>query len=386
MKGQTKPDEFVWIFLAGVLAIIALIFAWGVPSPAENTTENITDLRGVFVIGTEIEEVPRIIRIGDFTTSYTVGSETISTSKYVEVRRGIFEDKPFSMSGRINSVDIVTDGWIVIDILQSNSAGNLIVKVNNKQVYNQKTNPGRINIPVEKELLSNYNVIEINAGFPGLQFWSTTVYRIEKIEFGINIYGNVKKTYEFELFSSELKSFEEGEIFFNVEERKGSGNLIIKINGKNVFNGIPSGTFSKSFEAFDVGLFSGINTIEFMTEKDTSYKLDDVELIIKHKEKGEKSRSFAFTISDSDMQKLRRGVKGKISFLILDSDLIGSLLIKITDAGGTEHQLDIVQSYAVGKKITVNFDQNDVDVGKNIVTFSVVGEGKFTLSNLEIVV
>lgn len=385
-KGQSKPDEFIWIFFAGLLAIIALLFAWGVPSSTENVTENVTDLRGAFIVGTEVEDVPRIIRIGDFSISYTVGSETLSTSKYIEVSRGLFEDKSFSTSGRIDNLDAVTGGWIVIDVLQSNSAGNLIVKVNNEVVYNQKTNPGRINIPVNKGILNNYNVIEISSGFPGLQFWAKTVYRIEKMEFGVNIYGNVKKTYEFELFSTELKSFTDGEISFNVDEREGTGNLIIKINGRTVFRGIPSGSFSKNFEIFDVGLVSGINTIEFLTEQDTSYKLDDVELTIRHKEKGEKSRSFAFTITNDDMQRLKRGIKGKISFLILDSDLVGTLVVKTTDTSGVEHQLDIIQSYSIGKRITVNFDQNDVGVGKNIVTFSVIGDGKFTLSNLEIVV
>lgn len=385
-KGQAKPDEFIWVFLAGLLAIIALLFAWGVPSPPENVTENVTELRGAFIVGTEVEDVPRIIRIGDFSISYTVGSETLSTSKYIEVNRGLFEDETFSTSGRIDGLDAVTDGWIVIDILQSNSAGNLIVKVNNKVVYNQKTNPGRINIPVDKSLLNNYNVIQVSSGFPGLQFWATSVYRIEKMEFGVNIYGNVKKTHNFELFSTELKSFTDGEISFGVDERIGTGNLIIKINGKTVFNGIPSGSFSKSFELFDVGLVSGINTIEFMTEQDTSYKLDDAELTIRHKEKGEKSRSFAFTISDNDMQKLKKGVKGKISFLILDSDLVGTLVVRTTDTNGVEHQLDVIQSYSIGKRVTVNFDQNDVGVGRNIATFSVIGDGKFTLSNLEIVV
>lgn len=385
-KGQTKPDEFIWILLAGMLAIVVLLFAWGVPSPSENVTENISKIRGAFIVGTEFEDVARIIRIGDFGISNTIGSETLTTNRYIEVSRGIFENKYFSTSGKINNLDVVTDGWIVIDLLQSNSIGNLIVKINNQVIYNQKTNPGEIHIPVEKSLLKNYNVIEISSGLPGVQFWATSVYRIEKIEFGINIYGNVKKEYNFELFTNELKSFSEGEISFNVDDREGSGNLIIKINGNTVFNGIPSGSFVKSFDIFNTGLISGINTIEFQTEKDTSYKLDDVEIIIKHKEKGEKSRSFIFTIKNDDMEKLERGVKGKINFMILNSDFLGTLMIEITDTAGEKHQLDIIQSYSIGKMITVNFDKNDVDLGKNIVTFRVIGDGKFTISNLEIIV
>jgi len=385
-KAQARMDEFVWILLAGILIVLAVLFAWGTPSPEENATENITELKSPFTIGTETVDIPRVIRIGDFSISYTVGSEVLATSKYVEVKRGLFEDNIFSMSGKIDhNLNYVTDGWLILDILETNG-GNLIVKVNNKVVYNQKTNPGRINIPVEKDLLTNYNVVEIRAGMPGLQFWSTSVYRIEKIQFGINLYGSEEKTYNFQMFGSELNSFTEGRIAFDVDEREGNGNMIIKINGRTVFNGVPSGSFSKTFELFDVGLVNGNNVITFSTEKDTTYKLDDVELIVTHKEKGEKSKSFVFTITDDDMRLLEGGRKGKIRFYILDSDLTGSLKLKIVDADGIEHDLDVIDSYAIGKTVTVNFQASDVKVGKNVVVFSVIGEGKFTLSNLEIIV
>jgi len=387
MKGQAKPDEFIWVFFAGMLTIVIMLFFWGTPSVQENATENVSTItREIFTLGTYETLVPRIIRIGDFSVSYTAGSQTLETKKYIEVKKGLFDDKKFSFSAEFGeNLDNVIGGWINLYVL-SGGEGRLIVKVNEKVVYNEKTSAGKIVINVDKNILEKYNVIEISSGLPGLQFWTTSIYNIEKVEFGVDIYGALIKQYNFNLYSSELKNFAGGQVKFNLEEREGSGNLIVRINGRDLFMGIPSGSFTQDFDAFDVGLVNGVNTIEFLTEKDTTYKLDDVQIIINHKELASKTRTFSFKITDSDFKKLENGKKGRISFVLLDSDFNGNLAIKTIDAEGNEHQLDYIQSYAVGKTSTVYFGPNDVKVGTNYAQFSVVGNGMFTLGNLEVIV
>ncbi|MEM4368348.1 MAG: hypothetical protein QW350_03530 [Candidatus Aenigmatarchaeota archaeon] len=387
MKGQAKPDEFIWIFFAGMLAIVIMLFFWGTPTVEENQTINNTvQLNEPFTIGTYDQEVPRIIRIGDFSISHMSGSEIISTKKYIDVSKGVFDNKKFSFSAEIpENMENIIDGWINLYVLDGGE-GRLLVKINDNIVYNQKTKPGKIIVPVEKKYLKQYNVIEISSSIPGIQFWSTSIYSIEKIEFGVNVYGNLIKSYDFLLYGSELKTFKKGEVKFNVEEREGVGNLIIKINGRDIFRGIPSGSFSKEFEMFDVGLINGVNTIEFSTEKDTKYKLDDVEVLINHMEKYNKSKTFSFVIKDSDFQKLQNGKKGKISFTIIDSDFNGNMILKIKDSNGQEHNLDYISSYSLGKNVVVYFGPNDVSVGTNYLTFYIKGDGVFTIANLDIIV
>ncbi|MEM5799662.1 MAG: hypothetical protein QXZ43_03280 [Candidatus Aenigmatarchaeota archaeon] len=387
MNGQAKPDEFVWVFFAGMLAIVIMLFFWGTPTIEENQTENITtQAREPFTIGTFDQEVPRVIRIGDFSVSHKAGSETLETRKYVDVSKGVFEDKKFSFSTEISEdITNIIDGWINLYVLEGGQ-GKLVIKVNNNVVYSEKTNPGKIVIPVEKRYLRQYNVIEISSGMPGIIFWASSIYRIEKVEFGVNIYGSLSKRHEFTLYGNELKTFTKGEIKFNVDEREGIGNLIIKINERDAFRGIPSGNFNQEFYAFDVGLINGVNSIEFSTDKDTTYKLDDVQIIINHIEKSSKSRVFSFYISESDINKIEKGRKGKISFIILDSDFNGNLILRIKDSEGNSHQLDYISSYSIGKKIDLYFGSNDVKVGTNYIEFTVLGNGKFTLGDLEVIV
>lgn len=384
MKAQA--DEFVWILLAGMIAIIVMLFAWGTP-PKEGNITNITEIREAFVVGSFPQDIPRNIRIGDFDISFAVGSTTISEKRNIQVKKGIFDSKDFSMSGRIEQdMGLVTSGFLIIEVLETNSLGNLVVKVNDEIVFNQKVNPGEVNIPIDKNILRSYNVIEISTTGPGWKVWSTSYYKLERIVFGINFFGNVEKIYNFQLYEHELTNFKNGEVVFRVDERDGVGDLTIRINGKIMFKGIPSSIFRESFNIFDVGLVKGINEIRFSTEKGTSYKIDDAEVIITHEEIGTKSKSFSFSVSDSDYDRLKRGYNGKIKFIIIDSNFLGNLIVTIKDADGVEHPAEIIQSYSIGEEKTITFSKNDVKPGVNIVTFEASGSGSFTISNLGITI
>jgi len=382
-KGQAKIDEFAFVLLAGLIMIIAMLLIWGVPSEEgkENISENIT---GVFVIGARIQDVPRHIRIGDFSVSYEVGSETLAEKRNMEVRKGIWEDKHETLSSEIlKDMGLVTDGFITIQVLDTNSEGNLIVKINNQVVHDQKAGPGKVDIMIEKSLLKDYNVIDISTSSPGWKFWVTSFYKIDKVVFGINYFGNVEKHETFTVYESELQNFKSGVITFFVEDVSGTGDLNIEINGYTVFKGRPIRRFSKAFELFDVGLVKGKNTIVFSTEEGTSYNIDDAELTIVHEEVGQKSRTVSFYVSSSDYNQLK-SERGEIEFYILDTNYLGSLLVTITDARGYKNPARTIAEYSVGELKTVYFDSDDVRVGTNKVTFEASGEGSFVLSYVKI--
>ena len=385
MIGKKGLDEFVYVLAAGLLFIMVMLLWVGItPEVPENVT-NITQITGAFSIGHYPKDVPRYIRIGDFSVSYAVGSEVIKTARSVEVRKGLFENKYYTMSGEIEqNMDLVTNGFIVMSILNTNAQGNLIVKVNDEKVFDQVVRSGKIEIPVDKDVLKDYNVIEISCSHTAWKFWSSTVYKIDKVEFGINFYGNLQKSESFLVHEDELKAFKSAEVSFRLDNYRGKGDLIISINDVTIFKGEPSLRFTQNFEAINVGLKKGINTITFSAESGASYDIEDAEIIIIHEEPGRKTRSFSFSVSNSQYEDLKAGEKGEIEFYIGDSNYLGSLLITITDARGNRHPTETIQSYSVGETITVEFDETYVDVGTNTVTFEASGDGSFVLSNVEI--
>lgn len=383
MMGKKGIDEFVYVLLAGLLMIIVMLFAWGIPpSPPEGNVSVVTS--GAFAVGASPQDVPRHVKIGDFSVSYAVGSKILVEKENIEVRKGLTVNEYERMSASIDEdLDLVTSGFFSVYVLDTNSEGKLVLKVNNEVVFNQKIEPGSIDVPVDKDLLKGYNVIEVSTSSPGWKFWTSSVYKIEKMEFGINFFGNLEKSEVFEVYESELRTFKEGKVEFEVGKYSGEGDLMIRINDREIYKGRPLGMFSQSFDIFDVGLAKGMNSITFSAESGASYEIEDCELIIIHEEAGQKSRSFSFNVDSSQYNKLK-SKNGGIKFYVVESNCLGSLQVKITDTEGDKNLVQELEICPAGRYRTVSFDVSYVGIGTNYVTFEASGDGSFVLSNVEI--
>jgi len=384
LKAQGKIDEFAFVLLAGLIMIIVMLLIWGIPS--EETGTNITEgnITAPFVVGSQPQDVPRTIRIGDFSVSYAAGSKIINEQNNVKIEKGMFNNKYHKYSVAIDEdMDSVTGGYVIIDVLDTNSLGDLVLKVNNRVVYDQKFEAGEINIAIDKVYLLSYNIIEVSTTGPGWQFWTSSFYYMDKIKFGINYYGNLQKQETFTVYDNELQNFKSGSVNFYVMNAEGSGNLMIDINEHNIYKGQAAGDVNKPFSIFDVGLIRGQNTVAFSTEKGTAYNIDDAAIVITHTETGQKTRYVSFDVDSSAYQRLKTK-KGTIKFYIIDSNNLGSLLVTIRDSAGNKHPTTTIQSYSVGQLQTITFDSSYVRVGKNTVIFESAGDGSFVLSNLQI--
>jgi hypothetical protein len=230
-------------------------------------------------IGGGVEETVIPHPIGDFTVTSAAGSEVIKSKTNSEVDK----NNKVSVSGTIEKdMKFVTDGFITLDVFYTNNEGNLVVKFNNKIVFDQKVLPGRIKIPIDKELLSDYNVIEISTSIQSWKFWANSIYRIDKIEFGIDFFGNIEKKATFTVSRDEILNFKPrgGMIEFYVERIEGDGSLTVKINDRKVYEGKTTGRVTSNFEYVDVGLVSGENTVSFSTETGTTYNIESANIKI----------------------------------------------------------------------------------------------------------
>jgi len=383
-KAQGKIDEFAFVLLAGLIMIIVMLLIWGTSS--DDTTTNITEgnITAPFVVGAQPQNVPRSIRLGDFSVSYAVGSKTINEQNNKNIEKSMLKDTRHKFSVVIDEdMDIVTGGYLILDILDTNSMGNLVVKINNNIVHDEKVSSGQTKIEINENNLLSYNIIELSSTGPGWQFWASSYYYIERIQFGINYYGDLQKQDTFTVYDDELRNFKSGSVNFYVTNSEGTGNLMIDINGHNVYNGQPTGEISQPFSIFDVGLFRGQNTVSFSAERGSSYEIDDAEIVITRVETGQKTRTVSFYVDSSAYQRLKTR-KGTIKFYIIDSNSLGSLLVTIKDSTGNKHPATTIQAYTIGQLQTITFDSSYVKTGKNYVIFEAAGDGSFVLSNLQI--
>jgi hypothetical protein len=231
------------------------------------------------------EELSRSVYIGDFTVSYAQGTETVKTENDIEVKKSMSEDKKTTISAEITrDMNLVTEGSLILDVFYTNGEGNLVVRFNNEVVYDDKPSPGEIIIPLSKNSLKSYNVIEVSTSKSGWKFWTTSDYQIDKLEFKIDYYGDIEKKETFEVYADELTGFKEGLVSFNVINYDGTGHLKVEINGYTLYDGVRRGPFELSFNFADVGLVRGMNTISFTTEKETSYEIEGAKIIIVHEQ------------------------------------------------------------------------------------------------------
>ncbi len=220
-------------------------------------------------------EVSRIHYIGDFTVTYVAGSEVLKTMNNVEVSG----NKKVSFSSNVD-MSMVTDGLITIDVFYTNNEGNLVVKLNNQVLYDDQPGVGELELPVSMDMLKSYSVIEISTTKPGWKFWTSSVYRIDKVEFSVNYFGNVEKKETFEVVSEEITNFKEGRVEFKVEDYEGNGNLVVKINDYKVYEDTRQGNVAVAFRFEDVGLTRNQNTISFSTETGTTYNIKNARVVI----------------------------------------------------------------------------------------------------------
>ena len=188
---ESHMDEFFFVMLVGLLMMIVMIIMWGESDITDTNSTDLEDIEGEFTIGTFESENPRVIRFGDFDISFSLGSSSVTEQSDIYVKKSLFSEQNRKISAQIeNDISEVTSAYLIIDVLDTNSQGKLVIKINGDTIYSEITNTGRKEIPIDKAYLEEYNVIEISSSSPGIKIWSSSYYEIENLEFGIKFFGN----------------------------------------------------------------------------------------------------------------------------------------------------------------------------------------------------
>lgn len=147
---------------------------------------------------------------------------------------------------------------------------------------------GEIFVDLGNETISKSNVVKVSTGSPGLQFWATTVYDIQFIEFSVNYDGSASKTFNVNMSRDEVENFKSFDLFFRVRDySKPMPDMMIKVNNQIVYwDSPPLGVFDDILEEDMFGnpiyLNEGNNEITFMFDQDAYYSLSDTMLTIEY--------------------------------------------------------------------------------------------------------
>lgn len=225
---------------------------------------------------------------GNIYVSYSFGPTALDTKENVEVSKGYFSSKDVSLIGSVSDekMDIVTGGFVQLVVDETNSAGNLVVKLNNAELHKSRTGAGEINIPLNLSQIKSSNTVMISAGNPGWKFWSNTVYKFRTAKFGVNYKGIFPQNFTFNLDSEEISNFDSLQLSFRIKDYSTSPRqMIIKLNNQIIFAERPplaflNRTFTSDILGNRLKLKESNNVLLFSLEQDGFYSADSAMLTV----------------------------------------------------------------------------------------------------------
>ncbi len=373
MKGA--DDFLIVLTIAIILIVVFALFSLLVPyQPAPPPGVNETIVVSQFKIGTvgfAADFQAKSASLGSFNVG-EVQTEGLKSVPQITVSAGLLGGESQAFDINVDDVYLETIRGVKIsfDVYETNQYGDLVVTWNGKEFYRGKAAPREYTIDISPDYVKNSNELKIYCDGPGLMFWASTVYTIRNFDVGLE-YGP-DKFFSFKLLSSEISAFNRGEI--NFIGTGSTGRMEIKVNGVNVYDGLPSGVVNARFNFSTVPLNIGDNIVTFKGIGGV-FNLQNANIKI-YLSKNEIVRSREFNISGSEYEWLNEGrYRGRISFDVLSILRGGSLDIKLNGKPLNVPQVRAGENRAY-------FSVSDVNAGRNELVFS--GTGYFDIDNVEI--
>ena len=375
-------DEFI-VLLVIAIVIIGVLIVFGGPladlsegnfpsSPGAGSKYREIASFDLGRVGLSDTEVSRLSDMGSFTLGQTQ-SDTIKEMPLLKVSRGYLNEDMKSFKINVNDALLknIKDVKISFDVGESNLYGNLIIKWNDKIIFNRVANLNHYDIQIKPESVKTSNILEVSASTPGMYFWASTYYELKNFKVS-GEYGP-EKFMSFKIYPSDIESWSKGILRFYTTKGNGA-ELVVKLNGYEIYRKVnPEHLINLEFDYSDIGekIKIGDNILTFKSDK--PIYIDDVQFEVRLST-GKIVKEKEVNITSDDIALLGKG-KGEITFTVNEIYKQGVLSIEINN-----RELN-VQTLREGEN-SVGFGLDDVFEGLNTLRFS--GTGSWDISNVKI--
>ena len=252
--------DFVPVLVAAVLGLIVLIVIF-------------SGSFGFGGIGT-ISESSRTVNLGeDFTVSYEVGQRDIMKWGG-EVNSGLFSNLEEREEFEIENVGDVSEGFMDMKIWNSNYYGNLLIYVNNEEVYAGAPLAGDKTISFNSSVLKSNNILDVRAENSGWKLWAPTVYILD-LDLYVGLESRKTQDFEFELSGMEVESLNRARLLI-FGSRSGAGDLTVNLNDNQIFEGK-----TPIYTDFAIDNFkAGMNTLDLSAGPNTAYNITSAQIVL----------------------------------------------------------------------------------------------------------
>ena len=234
-------------------------------------------------------------------------SQVLTTINPFRVRNGWFEKQGQKVNFAVT--DLEHTDQILLTLEATIRQGPLTISLNEQPIYNFVPETGNIGpIDLPKNILRETNVLDFNVASVGWKFWTTNEYAFQQGQ----IIGEVvdvnkqQSDRSFSLTESEKNNLETVVLtFFPRCNQQEVGNLEIILNGRRIYNAVPTCRSINLQDLFPTELLNGKNDLSFRTRKG-EYDIEQIRIETKLKEA--KSYVQYFQV-DPEADKLLRNAK-----------------------------------------------------------------------------
>ncbi|MFC2144007.1 hypothetical protein ACFLQO_01425 [Candidatus Aenigmatarchaeota archaeon] len=364
-------DDFIPVFIAAVifLAIMVLITVF-VSFPGAVMNISVTSF-SVGEVGYLTDYPTKTLDLKSFSVGETQ-EETLKSMPQIVVYRNILSANPESFVIGVPEWYDTTMRGIKLDfsVFRQSSIqfSKLVIKWNGLDVFREGGIADTHSIYIDKANVKSSNTLEIDTEYNAWWFWATATYTLRN--FNVNIDYGPERLIPFNLLASDLQGFNKGQVNF---DGSGGCDMIVRVNGVDVYDGTPDGDTKIEFTYQEVPLAPGGNIIAFVSKAGVC-ELRDAEFKV-FLIGNEVTATRGFDVTNDNYNLLNQGFMGKIDYKIDSVMRTGSIVIKLN--GASIH----APSPHTGWN-TATFTISDVNQGENEISFS--GTGAFDISDVRI--
>lgn len=370
-------SDFLAVLGAGIaIIIVALLISGSSLLGTEEERINVTLFSEASVgqVGA-VEETFRHVPLGTFTVGQTLGEETAKEVPALKIESGWFgehsESLKFSGAGALSA-------YVTFRVEDTNSYGSLRLVFNSRVIYDNITAPGNYRVEILNPAADN--TLEIRAQSSGAKFWAPTTYAIKDLKVVVRKYMGQERVIPFTVYDYEATGWERGRIAFGIDDAVLDADLIISINGNEIYRDRPISRaliHQKDFTREGAGIKPGENTIRFRTEEKGKYSLSNADLIMFFYAGGQTvSKSLYFDADSDDVDALNnRNATGVIIFNVKDIFLDSGITFSLNNKKIELPEVNVGEN-------SVNFTKGYLKDGENALKIST--RGSYRIGELDV--
>lgn len=356
-------EDFFKVLGAGLALIILAFILMGIGQfPFGKSPTNIIFATSEISLGVEAKQSLRHVPLDDLSIG-AFGNKTITELNDVLIQKGIIRGDSQSLDF---SGEEITKAFVSFEVEETNNYGDLIVKLNGQKIWGERAQEGIYTVELP-DFQEGDNSVEILASSSGLRIWAPNTYSLGSLKLIVASFSS-EEVKSFKAYNHEVDGWDFSRLVLPIYESNIEGDLIIEINGKEVYRDAPEKGLPNQidFDRKKLQIEKGDNTIIFKAEEGGSYSIKNAELIIFYYSGGLDSYVSDFYIAGKNIALLdKEKTIGVLEFNIRD-DINADINVYINDEK-LDYELD------KGKNI-INFNSSILYEDKNDIVFSTYGK------------